>query len=610
MLMRSLVTDVLDGVYQELVGDCRGAVADYIPELAVVDPDSFAICLSTCDGTVYEVGDSRKRFAIQSISKPFSYALALADQGLAAVAERVDVEPSGEAFNEISLDPITERPRNPMINAGAITATSLVTGATADERFERIRSFYSKFAGRELTLDDSMFASEDRTGHRNRAIGYMLRSFGILEEDPELTLDVYFRQCSIEVDCRDLSLMAATLACSGVHPISGERVLHPALTERVLSVMTTCGMYNAAGDWVTEVGLPAKSGVGGGILAVLPGQIGLAVFSPRLDGYGNSLRGVAACRRISRDLELHVMHVSRAARSVVRASRSVLEAPSRRQRRPGEQAVLRQYGKRARVYELLGDLQFAGVESVIREISLRADKLDVIVLDVRGVDDVAVVARRLLLDLRNELLESGCDAVLVDPHQALLQSQVADADENRRVRRFDDLNSAIEFAEDIVISRYADPGVAVKAIEVHDHPLITALSAEHRAGLVGRLLIRHYEHGDQLVRVTQEPQGLFLILSGMVDMSIAAPGAFDRRRHHLSTFTVGTTFGVVYALARQPYEIDAHAVGPVRAAVLEMTALDQLSDREPDLMLSLLRTLVSTEFSNLNWIAKSLAAPE
>ena len=135
------------------------------------------------------------------------------------------MEPSGEPFNEISLDPITERPRNPMINAGAITATSLVTGATADERFERIRSFYSRFAGRELTLDEAMFASEDRTGHRNRAIGYMLRSFGILEEDPQVTLDVYFRQCSIEVDCRDLSLMAATLADSGVQPVSGERVL-------------------------------------------------------------------------------------------------------------------------------------------------------------------------------------------------------------------------------------------------------------------------------------------------------------------------------------------------------------------------------------------------
>src|SRR4051794_20996128 len=375
MLMRSLVTDVLDGIYRELVGDCRGAVADYIPELAVVDPDSFAICLSTCDGTVYEVGDSRKRFAIQSISKPFSYALALADRGLAAVAERVDVEPSGEAFNEISLDPITERPRNPMINAGAITATSLVTGATADERFERIRSFYSKFAGRELTLDESMFASEDRTGHRNRAIGYMLRSFGILEEDPELTLDVYFRQCSIEVDCRDLSLMAAALACSGVHPISGERVLHPAITERVLSVMTTCGMYNAAGDWVTEVGLPAKSGVGGGIIAVLPGQLGLAVFSPRLDEHGNSVRGVQAFRRLSRDLELHFMHVSRAARSAVRASYDLIQSPSRRRRGPQEQAVLLRYGRRARVYELHGDLLFAATESVIREITEAAGDL-------------------------------------------------------------------------------------------------------------------------------------------------------------------------------------------------------------------------------------------
>ena len=608
--MRSLVTDVLDGVYRDLVDDCRGAVADYIPELAAVDPDSFAICLSTCDGTVYEVGDSRKRFAIQSISKPFSYALALADRGLSAVAERVDVEPSGEPFNEISLDPTTERPRNPMINAGAITATSLILGVTADERFERIRSFYSRFAGRELMLDHSMFASEDRTGHRNRAIGYMLRSFGILEEDPQVTLDVYFRQCSIEVDCRDLSLMAATLACNGVQPISGERVLNPALTERVLSVMTTCGMYNAAGDWVTEVGLPAKSGVGGGILAVLPGQIGLAVFSPRLDRYGNSVRGVAACRRISRDLELHVMHVNRAARSVVRASYSVLEAPSRRQRSPGEQAVLLQYGKKARVYELLGDLQFAGVESVIREISSRAEDLDIIVLDVRGVDEVADVARRLLLDLRDELLEAGGEAVLVDPHDALLKSDTGSADGNRPVRRFNDLNSAVEFAEDIVITRHADPGVAVESIEIDDHPLLIALSPTHRAALLGRLLIRRYEHGDQLVRVNQEPKGLFLILGGMVDMGIAIPSASDHTRRHLSMFTVGTTFGVVYALARRPYEIDAYAVGPVRAAVLEMAALDQFSEREPDIMLSLLRALVSTEFTNLTWIAKRLASPE
>ena len=354
------------------------------PNSAIVDPDSFAICLATSDGYVYEAGDSRKRFAIQSVSKPFTYALALADRGLAAVAAKVDVEPSGEPFNEISLDPITERPRNPMINAGAITCASLIAGDSAEERFERIRSFYSRFAGRELTLDQDMFDSEDRTGNRNRAIGYMLRSFGILDEDPQTTLAVYFRQCSIEVDCRDLSMMAATLADSGINPVTDERVLDPALTERVLSVMTTCGMYNAAGDWVTEVGLPAKSGVGGGILAVLPGQIGLAVFSPRLDEHGNSVRGVQACRRLSKDLELHFMHVSRAARSAVRASYDVVEAPSRRRRSPQEQAVLLQYGRRARVYELHGDLLFAGAESVIREITDKADDLDLIVLDVRG----------------------------------------------------------------------------------------------------------------------------------------------------------------------------------------------------------------------------------
>ncbi len=270
--MRSLVLEYLDEVYRELSGDTSGSVADYIPELAIVDPESFAICLCTNDGYLYEAGDSSRRFAIQSISKPFTYALALADRGLETVAAKVDVEPSGEPFNEISLDAITERPRNPMINAGAITCASLVQGDSVQDRFERLRQFYSRCAGRDLRLDEEMFASEDRTGHRNRAIGYMLRSFGILEEDPQTTLGVYFRQCSIEVDCRDLSRMAATLANSGVCPITGDRVLEPAITERVLSVMTTCGMYNAAGDWVTEVGLPAKSGVGGGIIAVLPGQ--------------------------------------------------------------------------------------------------------------------------------------------------------------------------------------------------------------------------------------------------------------------------------------------------------------------------------------------------
>ena len=366
-----------------------------------------------------------------------------------------------------------------------------------------------------------MFASEDRTGNRNRAIGYMLRSFGILDEDPQTTLAVYFRQCSIEVDCRDLSMMAATLADSGVNPVTNERVLDPALTERVLSVMTTCGMYNAAGDWVTEVGLPAKSGVGGGILAVLPGQIGLAVFSPRLDEHGNSVRGVQACRRLSKDLELHFMHVSRAARSAVRASYDVVEAPSRRRRSPQEQAVLLEYGRRARVYELHGDLLFAGAESVIREITARAGDLDVIVLDVRGVDETAEVSRRLLLGLRDQLRAVGGEAVMVDPTRTVIN---LDPDPSKRMRHFPDVNAAIEYAEDALIARYGGAETKWRTIEVRDHPLMAGLP-DHQLELVrSRLVPRSYRDAEPVVLAGQPPQGLYLVLSGMVDVSAEQAG--------------------------------------------------------------------------------------
>ena len=600
--MRSLVLNYLDDVYRDLSGETSGSVADYIPELAIVEPDSFAICLSTSDGYVYEAGDSRKRFAIQSVSKPFTYALALADRGLAAVAAKVDVEPSGEPFNEISLDAVTERPRNPMINAGAITCASLVAGETADERFERIRSFYSRFAGRELTLDQDMFASEDRTGNRNRAIGYMLRSFGILDEDPQTTLSVYFRQCSIEVDCRDLSMMAATLADSGINPVTDERVLEPALTERVLSVMTTCGMYNAAGDWVTEVGLPAKSGVGGGILAVLPGQIGLAVFSPRLDEHGNSVRGVQACRRLSKDLELHFMHVSRAARSAVRASYDVVEAPSRRNRSPREQAVLLQYGRRARVYELHGDLLFAGAESVIREITSKANDLDLIVLDVRGVDETADISKKLLLGLRDQLRHVGGEAVLVDPHGSVAQ---LDPDPSKRVRHFPDVNAAVEYAEDALIARHGGTETAWRSIEVDDHPLLAGLSAEHLAVVRSRLEPRSYSDGEPVASAGRPAKGLYLVLAGMIDLSLEQ----DDVRHHLSMFTVGTTFGVIYAMTGRDYDVDAHARGAVESYLLPMAALDDLGRTAPELMLALQRRLLVGAFDSLDWVTRALITP-
>ncbi len=601
--VKSLVQDYIDGVYHDLTGERAGSVADYIPELAVVDPDSFAVCLATSDGYVYEAGDSRKRFAIQSISKPFTYALALADRGLDVVAKKVDVEPSGEPFNEISLDPVTERPRNPMINAGAITSASLVEGDTVDERFERIRAFYSRFAGRELTLDEDMFESEDRTGNRNRAIGYLLREYGILEEDPTTTLGVYFRQCSIQVDCRDLSLMAATLADSGTHPLTGDRVLDSALNERVLSVMTTCGMYNAAGDWVTEVGLPAKSGVGGGILAVLPGQLGLAVFSPRLDAHGNSVRGVAACRRLSKDLELHFLHVSRAARSAVRAAYDVVDRPSRRRRSPADHDLLLRVGQRARIYELHGDLLFAGAESVVRRLTRDADRLDVVVLDIRGVDETAAVTRRMMLDAREALRADGVEAVLVDPTQTVVD---VDPDPAKRVRHFTDLNEAVGYAEDLLIERHAGPDRQAQAIPIRDHPLLRGLPDERLALILPRLERRTYADGDQVVRSGDPAHGLFLITAGPVEVSVEQAG----RRHHLSVFTAGTTFGVAYAVAGREYDIDATARGDVEAMVLPAADIAELSAAAPDLMLTLMSRLVTGAFEHLDWVTRALVNPE
>jgi len=269
-----------------------GEIATYIPELGKADPSWFAICLATTDGQVYEVGDSQQTFTIQSISKPITYGLALQDHGYDRVLAKIGVEPSGDAFNSISLQPGTGRPLNPMINAGAIATTSLVAGDTREARLARVLDAMSAYAGRPLDIDESVFESERATGHRNRAIGHMLRNFDILTSDPTPVLEMYFRQCAISVTCRDLGIMAATLANRGINPVTGKQAIRGEYVESVLGVMSSCGMYDFAGEWIFRVGLPAKSGVAGGVLAVLPGQLGIGVFSPRLDPHGNSVRGI------------------------------------------------------------------------------------------------------------------------------------------------------------------------------------------------------------------------------------------------------------------------------------------------------------------------------
>jgi glutaminase len=306
-----------------------GAVADYIPELSKADPRWFGIAVATADGQLYTVGDVSQRFTIQSISKPFVYGFVLEALGLEETLSKVGVEPSGEAFNSISLYPDTGRPYNPMINAGAIACTGLFHTLHGERTIERLVQRFSRLADRNLEIDRAVCDSERSTGHRNRAIAHLLRNFDILTgDDVERTLDAYFAQCSILVNTRDLAIIGATLANHGRNPVSDQVVMAPQHVHHVLSVMSSCGVYDYSGEWGFRVGLPAKSGVGGGILAVLPGQLAIAVFSPPLDARGNSARGIRVCEELARRFQLHMLRTPRIGGAVIRKDLSAAESAS------------------------------------------------------------------------------------------------------------------------------------------------------------------------------------------------------------------------------------------------------------------------------------------
>jgi glutaminase len=267
----------------------------------------FAICLATTDGETFCAGDHDHPFALQSISKVFVYGLALEDHGRDYVLKRVGVEPSGDAFNSIVFDERNNRPYNPMVNAGALATTDLVESEDPAEDLDRILAVLKRYAGDEnLEVDEDVFALEMGSADRNRATSYLMRSYGMISHAVEENLALYLRQCSVYVTSRDLAVMAATLANGGVNPVTKEQALSSRYVRDILSVMHTCGMYDFAGEWAYQVGIPAKSGVSGGILAVVPGKLGIGVFSPGLDAYGNSVRGIKVCEEISERLGLHV----------------------------------------------------------------------------------------------------------------------------------------------------------------------------------------------------------------------------------------------------------------------------------------------------------------
>jgi glutaminase len=295
----------VDDLYARYLPLDEGDVATYIPELAKANPDELGIVITSAEGRTFSAGASDRPFTIQSISKPFTFGIAIEELGADKVSQHVGVEPSGDAFNAIELQNSTNRPFNPMVNSGAITVTALLHARFGDRTFDQILDRLSDAAGRRLEIDQAVYESERRTGHRNRAIAHLLLNFGMVHDDAEAALDVYFRQCAILVTCRDLATMGATLANMGRHPVTGECVFGIAAVRSMLAIMFTCGMYDYSGEWAYRVGVPAKSGVAGGLMAVVNRQLGIATYSPRLDRRGNSRRGIEICVELASRFGLH-----------------------------------------------------------------------------------------------------------------------------------------------------------------------------------------------------------------------------------------------------------------------------------------------------------------
>jgi glutaminase len=297
----------LKAAYEKYKDLKEGKNADYIPALAKVDPNIYGIALVTTDGKVYTAGDVKSEVSIQSISKVFTMAKVVEEQGLDAIAKTIGVDATGMRFNSIVAVEFAQKALggpeiNPLVNPGAITATSMLKGATRDAIWKGLLAFYSDFAGRPLSVNQEVFKSESDTNQRNQAIGYLMYAYEFIKSNPLQATDIYTEQCSVNVNAKDLATMAATLANGGKNPLTGKQVMKTENVPGVLAVMATAGLYDDSGKWLYRTGLPGKSGVGGGLIGVSPGKFGIAVISPPLDDAGNSVRAQKAITDVSNAL--------------------------------------------------------------------------------------------------------------------------------------------------------------------------------------------------------------------------------------------------------------------------------------------------------------------
>ncbi len=596
--MQSPIQTYLEKLHNDLSGLDSGKLASYIPELTKANPEWLGICIVTMDGMAYSIGDSGQAFTIQSISKPFIFATALSDQGQEFMAKRVGVEPSGDAFNSISLDPHTGAPRNPMINAGAIASTSLVAGDTPEAQWRRIESSMAAFMGRSIAIDEAVYRSESKTGFRNRAIAWMLKNFSIVDGDPMASLENYFRQCSILVNCEDLAYMAATLANGGVHPLTGERALSAEHVEPVLSVMATCGMYDYAGSWLYEVGLPAKSGVGGGIIAVLPGRFGIGIFSPRLDEKGNSVRGIEACKRLSRDFGLHAFTRTSSPNMSLSRVYTGADAPSKRQPSPELRSHLNEHAHRIKYIALHGFLAVDGVEYVIRRMREMAPESHSFILDMQQVAGITESAARLLNQARISFWQDDIAVVFSRIHK---RPSIMDAlrkpvqHDDQGFLGFEDNDLAVEWCENRLFCDISLKPSQTRSLA--DSPLFEDVSAEMLEKVKGIARQQTFSPGEWVLTSGQTDDGrVFFIESGNVSVLVPlSDGAHQR----IASLGPGMNFGEMALLGQTNRSASVFADTEVKCLILEIADINRLADQFPKLKFVLLENLAKDIASKL-----------
>ena len=570
----SPLVEILERAYREFAAEDAGRVATYIPELGEADPSTFGIAVATVDGEVFGIGDASHAFTIQSISKPLVFGMALEERGKDHVLGRVGVEPSGNPFNSVTVDPRSSRPFNPMVNAGAIVTTALLGGTDPTERRERVLDTFSRFAGRPLTLDEAVLASERETGDRNRALAWLMRSFGMLDNDVDEIVDLYFAQCSVLVTCRDLAVMGATLANGGRNPVTGERAIDPQHVTNVLSVMSTCGMYDNAGEWLYNVGLPAKSGVAGGVLAVLPGQLGIGVFSPPLDDQGNSVRGVRVCERLSHELQLHLLGRSSGVRSVVRRTLRGDEIASSRVRTVAQEDALATRRRALGLYELQGELFFATAEKVHRTIAADIDGLELVIVDFTHVSGFDEPPWQCSTGSRRSSRGSGRTVVAVCGSDGGIGSKLQTA------MSFLDADTALEWCED----RLAGPSArrcltSLATLERFD--LLTGLDDAELAALELAVNVRTVEAGTTVIREGEAADEMYFLLSGRISVLLPLDAGAGGRSRRLATLGPGVAFGEMALLDEARRSADVVCDERSTIASLSLGALTQLEASYP-----------------------------